>query len=62
MVTFTFPAGQQCFRASEHVVPLERDPLFNVRENGLTRRHTRPELWTEDFSEHLDRVRKIREG
>jgi len=62
MVTFTFPAGQKCFGAADHRVPLERDPLFNVRENGLTRRHTRPELWTEDFSEHLDRVRKIREG
>lgn len=62
MTEFIFEAGQRCFRASEHVVPLERDPLFSVRENGLTRHHTRADLWTEDFSEHLDKVRKIREG
>ncbi len=59
---FIFEAGQQCFGASKHVIPLERDPIFNVRENGLTRRHTRPELWTEDFAGHLDTVRRIKEG
>lgn len=62
MVTFTFPAGQQCFGAADHRVSLERDPIFRVRERGQTVTHTRPELWTEDFSEHLDKVRKIREG
>lgn len=62
MTEFIFEAGQRCFGASKHVVPLERDPIFNVRENGLTRRHTRPELWTEDFAGHLDKVRRIKEG
>lgn len=59
---FMFEAGQKCFAADKHVVPLEREPLFNVRENDLTRRHTRPELWAEDMDEHLSKIRRFREG
>lgn len=31
MVRLTFPAGQPCFAAAEHVVDVERDPVFLVR-------------------------------
>ena len=62
MTEFTFEAGQACFASDTHKVPLERDPFFRVRENGLTRTHTRPDLWTEDMAEHLDRIRSTREG
>jgi len=62
LAEFRFEAGQQCFAASEHRASLERDPNFTVRENGLTRTHTRGELWVEDMSHHLDRIKEQREG
>lgn len=62
MVEFMFEPGQKCFGADKHVVPLERDPLFRVRESGQTITHTRPELWAEDMDEHLSNIRRIREG
>lgn len=63
MTEFVFPAGQQCFAASNHRVPLERDPLYRVRDGASAPiTHTRPELWTEDLAGHLDKVKRIREG
>lgn len=63
MTEFVFPAGQQCFGASKHVIPLERDPIFRVRDgHSAPITHARPELWTEDFAGHLDTVRRIKEG
>lgn len=62
IVTFAFEPGQQCFSSADHVISLERDPHFRVRENSLTRTHTRGDLWQEDFAGHLDKVKKIREG
>lgn len=65
---FTFPPGQPCFRAGEHRVPLERDPVFLVRAGvpgiplGTRRVHTRPEHWVEDMQESLDRTRRRVEG
>ena len=61
MVTFTFPAGQMCFGAADHRVSLERDPIFRVRERGQTTTHPRGELWVEDMSHHLDRIRQVKE-
>jgi hypothetical protein len=62
MTTFTFFAGQKCFAADKHMVPLERDPIFRVRENGLLQTHQRPDQWADDFADHLDKIRKIKEG
>lgn len=56
---FTFEAGQRCF-GGQHQVSLERPAVFAVR-GASSRIHTRPEDWVEDFSEHLDQVRKDRE-
>jgi hypothetical protein len=59
---FTFHAGQPCFAAHRHRVPLERDPLFIVRggdwraSTGLIRRHTRGVDWVDDFATHQDQL------
>lgn len=57
-VIFTFSAGQRCFRA--HLVPLEREPLYIVRDGDWRgnprgtepRIHVRPEDWVDDFANH----------
>lgn len=62
---FVFEAGQTCF--AQHKVPLERPALYIVKDGdfrgnptGFSRRHTKPEHWVEDFSEHQDRVARDR--
>lgn len=70
LVAYVFPAGQRCFRAEEHRVPLEREPLYVVRggdwrgnPSGERRVHTRPQDWVEDFAEHQGRLAdQIKEG
>lgn len=59
LVVFTFPAGQQCF--AQHRVPLEREPLYVVRNGdhrGNPRQerrvHIRPADWVDDFASHQD--------
>lgn len=62
MTCFDFPPGQQGFAGPEHDghrIPLERDPLFIVRDGdhrgnptGFRRQHTKPEFWVEDFATH----------
>ncbi|SRR6266496_2438295 len=62
LVTFTFEAGQPCFKASEHRLPLDRPRLYVVRGGdwranvGTIRRHTRPDDWAEDFVEHQQKI------
>lgn len=58
VLTFTFPAGQQCFE--KHRVARERDPIFLVRDgdhrgNPTGRRvnHKRGEDWRDDMQETL---------
>lgn len=61
-VRFDFPAGQRCFRASEHQVPVEREPLYVVRGGdsrawtGARRVHRSAEDWRDDFGENQDRL------
>lgn len=62
LAAFVFEPGQKCFAADKHVVPLERDPLFRVREFGQTTTHVRADDWADDMSTHLDKVRRNREG
>ena len=59
LTTFTFPPGQQCFNAAGHRRRVEREPLYLV-QGAVKRRHKRPELWVEDFSEHLDKIESAR--
>jgi hypothetical protein len=70
-VRFSFPAGQPCFRAATHTVPLEREPLYLVRGGDWRGnplrvepyRHTKGEFWVEDFAEHQARLaREIEKG
>jgi len=63
LAEFCFPAGQSCFRSSEHRVPLERDPVYLVRDGdwrgnptGRSRQHARPEYWVEDFGENQQAI------
>ncbi len=58
-----FEAGQLCFRAAQHSVPLNKQEIYVVRDGdfrgnptGNVRKHTRAEFWVEDMSENLDKV------
>lgn len=70
MATFAFPAGQSCFRSRDHMVPLEREPLYIVRGGdwrgnpfGDRRQHARAADWVEDFAEHQSALAdQIEEG
>lgn len=59
LTAFVFPPGQTCFAASSHRVPLEREPVYLVRDGdwrgnptGRRRVHTRAQDWIEDFGEN----------
>lgn len=62
--TFDFSAGQQCFRRSQHRIPVGREPLYVVRDKHAdTRvRQYRTEDWVDDFANHqqgiADRVKR----
>lgn len=56
-VVFIFYPEQTCFKAADHRVPLERDPLFVVRDGdyrgyGATKLFKKPEDWVDDFANH----------
>lgn len=58
-----FEAGQSCFRAHQHRALLDKQEIFIVRDGdfrgnptGNVRKHTRPDHWVEDFSEHQDKL------
>lgn len=61
LTTFSFPAGQSCFK--EHQVPLERDPLYVVKQgdyraySGTPMLHKRPDDWVDDFANHQDKIK-----
>ena len=64
---FMFPPGQKCFR--EHRVSLEREPAFIVRGGDWRgnpmrefRQHANGNDWVEDFAEHTDRIKRLRES
>lgn len=62
LTAFTFQPGQRCFAA--HTVPVERDPLFIVKDGDFRgnprgtrpRQHVNAADWVEDFSEHQDKI------
>lgn len=59
-----FEAGQPCFRASTHRIRIERDFTYLVRDGDWRGnpygtdpyRHTKPELWVEQFAEHQQKI------
>lgn len=60
-----FEAGQECFKAHEHMKPNGRQGLYVVRDGdpwrgnprGTGKRvHTRPEFWVEDFGCHQQKL------
>lgn len=70
---FRFPPGTECFapvsreraeRHLRHVVPLEREPIYVVRDGdfrgnptGHRMRHANGDDWVDDFGEHQDRIK-----
>ena len=70
LTLFTFEPGQSCFRAAEHRVPLDREPVYLKRDgdwrgNPTGRRIVLPsaEAWRDDFGEHQERIAdKINKG
>ena len=62
LVKLVYKPGNECFRRSDHRLPLERPARFVVAGGdwrGNPRRtparvHVRAEDWVEDFSEHQD--------
>src|ERR1051325_10467335 len=61
-LSFIFEAGQACFRAVQHKVLLEREPLYVVRRGdwradlGSRRVHANGTDWGDDFAPHQDRI------
>jgi hypothetical protein len=57
-----FPAGQPCFRASQHRVRLDRPEMFRVRDGvAVPRLHSRPDDWMDDLRNHTERVATTRQ-
>jgi hypothetical protein len=63
---FVFPPGQQCF--ADHQVPLERDPIFIVRDGdwrgnptGRRMQHSKAQDWIDDFGEHQQNIADAKE-
>lgn len=60
LAAFVFPAGQRCFRASQHRVPLDREPDYRILTGdhrqtfGAT--HHDAGTWLADFGEHQERT------
>ena len=67
MVRYVFPAGQPCFRATTHRVPLSR-PAIHVIRGGDHRavigepRYVGGEQWINTFGEHQDRLARAVNG
>jgi hypothetical protein len=66
VVTFTFPAEQQCF--SDHRVPLDRPALYVVRDgdwrgnpSGYRRAHRSADDWVDDFATNQERIARLQE-
>lgn len=65
--SFMFPPGQACFKASAHRVPIERAPLFLVREGdwrgnprGIEAVARTADDWTDDFANHQQSIADAR--
>lgn len=68
MVRFTAPPGTPCFRRAQHRLPLERDPLFRLKDGapGQYRRGMRSVImnegeWLDRFAEHQGSIADARQ-
>jgi hypothetical protein len=64
LAELSFPAGQRCFRFSQHTVRIDKPEVFVVRggdwrgnPRGEVRRHAGPDPWVDDFATHQDGLR-----
>lgn len=61
LVTYTFEAGQECFR--EHSLRLENRPEIYIVKDGdwrlsdNVRRHANADDWLDDFANHQDHIK-----
>lgn len=72
LVEFSFPAGQPCFQASKHRLPIEDRPGLFLLDGGDWRGNplgvkrinfSTPEAWRDDFGEHQERLAdRIKQG
>lgn len=58
---FIFPAGQKCFRSTQHRVKLDRPPIYTVRGGDWRATTTRPKVvngrdWVESFGENQQAI------
>jgi hypothetical protein len=67
-VVFLFKPGQRCFASDGHRLPVEREPLFIVRDgdyrgnpSGWRMRHSSGQAWVDDFGEHQQRLKETQE-
>ena len=65
LTTFTFEAGQVCFAAADHRLPLDRPEHFRVLTGPApgvieTARAHRPDDWVDSFAEHVDAILAVR--
>lgn len=65
---FMFAAGQACFAATKHRLPLDKPGLFVVRDGdwrgnptGRRRVHANAVDWRDDMGEHLGRLQDQRD-
>lgn len=65
---FVFKPGQVCFGAADHRVRLEREEHYLVRSgdwrgnpDGQIRKHTNSAHWVEEFAEHQDWLKTLKE-
>jgi hypothetical protein len=63
LTVFTFEAGQRCFAADSHRLPVGRPEIYVVRggdwrgnPRGDVRKHARPADWVDDFAEHQQQL------
>jgi hypothetical protein len=65
---FLFKCEQTCFGSADHRVPIERDPIYLVRDGdfrgnptGWRIRHENADDWVEDFGSHQDVIKTMTE-
>ena len=56
-----FPAGQPCFRATDHMVRLEEEPVLGFRDGRNRPVFLKdPSAFMDDLHEHTDKIEQLR--
>lgn len=61
LTDFIFEPGQRCFQSDTHVVSLEREPFYFVkngdfRQSTMRREHKNAADWVDDFASHQEKL------